>query len=64
MQDWLSQTFVPLVAPLLPARYHQIPVEDLARAMRVNAEQEGKTGTEVLTYRDFARSLGGDRGHA
>ncbi|HUX35145.1 MAG TPA: NAD(P)H-binding protein [Gemmatimonadaceae bacterium] len=52
-QDWLSQTFVPLVAPLLPARYHQIRVEDLARAMRLNAERDGAGGREVLTYPDF-----------
>lgn len=54
LQDWLSQTFVPLVAPLLPARYHQVRVEDLARAMRVNAERDGAEGTELLTYPDFS----------
>ncbi len=53
LQDWLSQTLLPLVAPLLPARYHQIRVEDLARAMRVNAERQGNTGTEVLMYPEF-----------
>lgn len=53
VQDWLSQTFVPLLAPLLPARYHQIRVEDLARAMRLNAERDGVAGTETLTYPDF-----------
>lgn len=57
LQDRLSQTFVPLFAPLLPARYHQIRVEDLARAMRLNAERGGAVGTEILTYPDFRRLL-------
>jgi uncharacterized protein YbjT (DUF2867 family) len=53
LRGWISQTLVPVIAPLLPRRFHQIHVADLARAMRVNAESEGKTGTEVLMYPDF-----------
>lgn len=64
VQDWLARTFVPLAAPLLPARYHQIRVEDLARAMRVDAERPGAPGTHVLTYADFARLAGGTLGYS
>ncbi len=52
LQDRLSQALVPLVSPLLPSRFHQIRVEDLARAMRLNAEQGGPDGREVLYYRE------------
>jgi uncharacterized protein YbjT (DUF2867 family) len=55
VQDRLTQALFPLIAPLLPARYHQIRVEDLARAMRVNAERPAGAGVEVLEYPDFVR---------
>jgi uncharacterized protein YbjT (DUF2867 family) len=57
LQDRLTQTLFPLVAPVLPDRYHQIRVEDLARAMRVNAERPLTPGAEVLEYPDFIRLL-------
>ena len=57
LQDRLTQTLFPLVAPVLPGRYHQIRVEDLARAMRVNAERPLTPGAEVLEYPDFIRLL-------
>ncbi len=57
LQDRLSQFFVPLFAPFIPARYHQIRVEDLARAMRLDAERGGPAGTAILTYPDFRRLL-------
>ena len=57
LQDRLTQRLFPLVAPLLPNRYHQIRVEDLARAMRVNTERPGPPGVEVLEYPDFMRLL-------
>ncbi len=60
LQDRLSQALVPLVAPLLPARYHQIRVEQLARAMRIDAERDGPPGTAVLTYPDFVQLLGSE----
>ncbi len=59
LQDRVAQTLFPIVAPLLPARYHQIRVEDLARAMRVNAERARGAGVEVLEYPDFVRLTGG-----
>ena len=55
LQDRVTQALFPLVAPLLPARYHQIRVEDLAHAMRVNAERPAGAGVTVLEYPDFVR---------
>jgi uncharacterized protein YbjT (DUF2867 family) len=55
LQDRVTQALFPLIARLLPARYHQIRVEDLARAMRVNAERQAGAGVEVLEYPDFTR---------
>jgi len=55
LQDRLTQALFPRVAPLLPKRYHQIRVEDLARAMRTNAERPGPPGVEVLDYGAFQR---------
>jgi uncharacterized protein YbjT (DUF2867 family) len=57
LQDRLTQRLFPLIAPLLPNRYHQVRVEDLARAMRVNAERAGPHGVEVLEYPDVIRLL-------
>ena len=53
LQDRVTQAVFPLVSPLLPKRYHQVRVEDLARAMRINAEQPGRSGVEVLEYPRF-----------
>jgi len=55
LKDRVTQALFPLVAPLLPARYHQIRVDDLARAMRVNAERPAGAGVEALEYPDFVR---------
>jgi uncharacterized protein YbjT (DUF2867 family) len=57
LQDRISQTVFPLLAPLLPSRYHQVRVEELGRAMRLNAERAGAPGVEVLEYSDFIRLL-------
>lgn len=63
LQDRLTQLLFPLLAPLLPGRFHQIRVEDLARAMRLNAERPGPDGVEILQYPDFAALLrSGDHG--
>jgi uncharacterized protein YbjT (DUF2867 family) len=53
LQDRLTQAVFPLVSPLLPKRYHEVRVEDLARAMRINAEQPGRSGVEVLEFPQF-----------
>jgi uncharacterized protein YbjT (DUF2867 family) len=57
LQDRLSQALLPLLAPLLPGRFHQVHVEDLARAMRGNAEQVDAVGVEILHYPEFTRLL-------
>jgi uncharacterized protein YbjT (DUF2867 family) len=59
LQDRITQVLFPAVATVLPARFHQIRVEDLGRAMRLNAEAPAPPppGVEVLTYPDFARLL-------
>jgi uncharacterized protein YbjT (DUF2867 family) len=57
LQDRLTQAFFPFLAVLLPARFHAIRVEDLARAMRINAERVGAKGVEVLHYPEFAALL-------
>ena len=50
LQDRLTQTLFPPFSRLLPARYRAIRVEDLGRAMRINAEREGPAGAEILEY--------------
>jgi uncharacterized protein YbjT (DUF2867 family) len=57
VQDRITQAVFPVVAPLLPGRYHQVRVEDLARAMRINAERPASAGVEVLEHPDFVRLL-------
>ena len=57
-QDRLTQSGFPLVSWMLPSRFHQIPVEDLARAMRINAERPPTAPVEVLHYADFQRLIG------
>jgi hypothetical protein len=57
LQERLTQRLFPLVAPLLPNRYHQIRVEDLARAMRVNA---GRLGPDPYVVSGFSRTVSPD----
>ena len=57
LQDRVTQALFPILAPLLPSRYHQIRVEGLGRAMRVNAERPGQPGTEILEYGQFIQLL-------
>ena len=57
LQDRLTQFITPLVTPLLPKRFHQIRVEDLGRAMRLNAERPGSPGVEILYYPEFEALL-------
>ena len=57
MQDRVTQVLFPLAAPLLPARFHQVSVEDLGRAMRLNAERDGPATTEILYYPQFRALL-------
>jgi uncharacterized protein YbjT (DUF2867 family) len=57
LQDRLSRWVMPKLSPLLPSRFHEIRVEDLARAMRVNAEGPPAGGVEILHYAEFAEIL-------
>ena len=57
LQDRLSRVLLPLAAPLLPRRFHQVRVEDLGRAMRLDAEGSGSPGVHVLHYPDFVALL-------
>jgi uncharacterized protein YbjT (DUF2867 family) len=57
MQDRIMQTLFPVAAKLLAPKFHQIKVEDLGRAMRINAERTGSPGVEILTYPEFQELL-------
>jgi uncharacterized protein YbjT (DUF2867 family) len=57
LQDRITQLVVPLLAPVLPRRMHPIRVEDLGRAMRIQAERGGGEGVEILYYGDFLNRL-------
>ncbi|MEO8035795.1 MAG: hypothetical protein ABI837_15265, partial [Acidobacteriota bacterium] len=53
LQDRLTQAIFPRVSPLLPDRFREIRVEDLALAMRLNAERPATAGVETLQHHDF-----------
>jgi hypothetical protein len=58
LQDRITQAVFPRVSWALSSRWHEIRVEDLARATRVNAERPpGDTAVEVLHYDDFVALL-------
>jgi len=52
-KDVIFQNMLPKVLWLLPNKYHEIQVESLARAMRINAERQAKSAIEILEYNDF-----------
>jgi uncharacterized protein YbjT (DUF2867 family) len=56
-QDRVTQTLFPIVSRVLPRRLHEIRVEELARAMRLNAERPEGPSVEVLQYPDFQNLL-------
>lgn len=57
LQDRVAQWAVPRLTPLLPSRFHEIRVEDLARAMRRNAERPPAAPVEVLHHAECAQLL-------
>jgi uncharacterized protein YbjT (DUF2867 family) len=57
LQDRLTQALFPVVAKFLSPKFHQIKVEELGRAMRMNAERPGVKGIESLTYPEFRKLL-------
>ena len=56
IKDVVMQNAFPKISWMLPSRWREISVEDLGRAMRLNAEQPGQ-GTEILHYADYMRLL-------
>lgn len=61
LQDRITQSLFPLLSVLLPARFRQIHVNDLAKAMRLNAERAPKGAVEILHYPEFVTLLEGRR---
>ena len=57
LQDRLTQALFPPLSALLPSRFHPITVEDLGRAMRINAELDAPDGVEFLEYPQFKALL-------
>lgn len=55
LQDRITQAVFPRISPMMPSRYREVTVENLAHAMRVNAERPGVEGSEVLEHDDFVR---------
>ncbi len=55
--DWLLQRVVPRVSWMFPSRYREIRVEDLGRAMRLNAEGEARGPVEILHYEEMRALL-------
>ena len=57
--DFIAQNGFPIISCMLPSFLHEIKVEALGRAMRVNAEKELKEENmvEILHYKDFLKYL-------
>lgn len=60
LQDRITQAVFPRISRFLPPRFHEIRVEDLARAMRLNAERPPAAPVEVLEYPQVAALLAGE----
>lgn len=57
LKDRVTQTLYPLFSPILSSKYREIKVEDLGRAMRINAERDSALGVESFTYPEFQKLL-------
>ena len=55
LQDRLTQALFPLISWMLPSRFHEITVEQLARAMRLDVERPPHDGSDIREYSDFMR---------
>jgi uncharacterized protein YbjT (DUF2867 family) len=60
LQDRVTQWAFPRLSGLLPSRFREVRVEDLARAMRLDAERAG-AGVAVLHHDEGAALLAADR---
>lgn len=58
LQDRVTQALFPRISRWLPPRWHEIRVEELARAMRLNAERAPTAPVEILHYPECAALLG------
>ena len=56
LQDRVTQALFPLISRFFAPKFHEIAVEELGRAMRINAERPG-SGVQQLTYPDFIQLL-------
>jgi len=57
VMDSFNQFIVPKVTWMLPSQYHEIKVEKLAKAMRINAENPPKSKVEIYHYEDYVELL-------
>jgi uncharacterized protein YbjT (DUF2867 family) len=60
LQDHIAQRLFPRISRFLPSRYREVHVEELARAMRINAEQVSEDPVQVLYRADFAALVATD----
>ena len=58
LQDRVTQWAFPKISWALPSKWREIRVEDLGRAMMLNAEREAKGAVEVLHHEDYLALLG------
>ncbi|MGH7591038.1 MAG: hypothetical protein ACREL2_06330, partial [Gemmatimonadales bacterium] len=60
LQDRVTQAVFPRISRFLPPRFHEVRVEDLARAMRLNAERPPLAPVEVFEYPEVTVLLAGE----
>ncbi|HET7024603.1 MAG TPA: NAD(P)H-binding protein [Gemmatimonadales bacterium] len=60
LQDRITQAVFPRISRYLPPRWHEVRVEDLARAMRLNAERPPLGAVEILEYPQVTALLAGE----
>ena len=61
LQDRLTQALFPRISWMLPSRFHEIAVDELGRAMRLNAERAVTARIEIMQYAECMRLLGDAR---
>ncbi|MCX6127538.1 MAG: hypothetical protein NTX25_00570 [Proteobacteria bacterium] len=55
LMERINQLVFPMISWILPTPLHEIHVDNLARAMCVNAERTADTAIEILRYEDFIK---------
>ncbi len=58
-KDYFNQLVFPFISVLLPSIFHEVKVEDLAKAMRLNAEKnlENSNSVEIIHYPEIKQLL-------